>query len=222
MFYCKEMETETKEEIKNSGPKNKNYVPCGSKKVEEIKKIWLEYKDKLTDDEIYGTYLAEEYYGTIHGDKETYHLGYLNYLNHLRVFKKEIENEQLNKEFENADEATLIEKQNENRKKIIFMLGKVLAKYEHNPSFFRNLGMKEVTYLYSMVQKSEEAIAKTEIERGKLKLHAIQTLLPYSRLSLDELKTLQDNFNNGITQLIQLKSGGKSGSDTTGVGGTES
>lgn len=72
----------------------------------------------------------------------------------------------------------------------------------------------KLTRLYATIRSETEAAKRTKIARGKLKLEAVRTLLPYQRileLPLEEIKKLKENVNASFNRLLQLKSGREDG-----------
>jgi len=76
------------------------------------------------------------------------------------------------------------------------------------------LTIGEVRRMYNAIQSLEEKMKMTEISRGKLKLEAVKTLLPYQRMSLPQILELKEKLNESFNRIIKLKSGEPVGPDS--------
>jgi len=183
-------------------------IPDIKNKKAEIKKIWLEHRDKMSNIEIFKNYLGEYFDVSAKAPNGKTPKEFIFFVTMVREWKKEESIERVNRESESLTDEEILEIQNQNRKRTILMLRETLNKYESNPNFLSKLTVREISMLYRIVQSAEEAMKRTEIAKGKLKLDAARTfLLPYQRMSVEELLKLKEVLNASIEQIVKLKSG---------------
>jgi hypothetical protein len=101
----------------------------------------------------------------------------------------------------------------------IALFAKELKELELNPKKWTGQTIDKLTRLYKVIREETEAAERTKIAKGKLKLEAVRTLLPYQRMPLAELLKLQAEVNAAIEQIKQLKNG-ESGEVVIGNRGT--
>ena len=99
--------------------------------------------------------------------------------------------------------------QERNRRVMIVLLSRALKMYEKNPKMLKNMDVAEIRRLYQTVQAADERARMTAIQKGKLKLDVARTILPYKRLTPEELTKLRETANDAIGQIIKLKGEGK-------------
>ena len=73
----------------------------------------------------------------------------------------------------------------------------------------------EIRRMYGAIQSLEEKMKMTSIARGKLKLDAVRTLLPYKRMNPEELLALKEKLNESFDRIIKLKKGEPVGQSTS-------
>ncbi len=183
---------------------------------EEIKKIWLGKKDEMKTSQIYKTFLGG-YFNVANYAKTD--RDWMSFLILVKEWKKEIRDREMEEQAEEAaiglSDEEADELQERNRKKMIFILNKLIEEYEmsDNPAK-KSFSIGEIRRMYNSIQSLEEKIKMTEISRGKLKLEAVKTLLPYQRMSLPDIMRLKEQLNDSFERIIKLKSGEPVGADT--------
>lgn len=184
-------------------------IPNIEEKEEEIKKIYFEHRDDMRASKLYKDYLGDYF------DVESWTINnkdWLYFLIWIREWKKietriKREQEAIERSKEITDEE-VEEVQKKNRKKMIVMLSDLISNYEESTDPARKaLDVAEVRRMYASIQALEEQIKRTEISKGKLKLEAVKTLLPYQRMSLSEIQELKEKLNDSFGRIIKLKSG---------------
>ena len=111
------------------------------------------------------------------------------------------------------------ELQDKNRKKMIFILNELITGYGETDSPMKKaFGIGEIRRMYNSIQSLEEKMKMTEISRGKLKLEAVKTLLPYQRMSLPQILELKEKLNESFDRIVKLKSGELVGPDAPANG----
>ena len=180
-------------------------------KQEEIKKIWLKYRDKLKVKKIFSQYLGD-YFDVSHCfpkiplKDQLKDSDWLFFVHWVRDWKRAEKKEGRRGEARRMTDEEAEELQNLNRKKAIILLRDVLTKYEENPNFFKNLTPKDVTLIYRTIQNTEEIIKRTKIAKSKLGLEAVKSFfLPYQRMSAEELKLLKKNLDASFERFLQLR-----------------
>jgi len=174
-------------------------------KEEEVKAIWLKYKDTERAKEIFLNRL-NDYFEPKLGTRD-----WIRFIVWIREWKgiKPVRGQKIQREAENMTDEQAEELQNLNRKKAIIMLRNILSKYDRNPNFFQNLTAKDITVIYKTIQDAEEAMRRTKIARSKLGLEAAKTFfLPYQRMSPEELKLLKEQLDVSFERLLQLRTPG--------------
>jgi len=180
-------------------------------KEEEVKKIWLEYKDKLKAKKIFFQFLGNYFDVSNYSEKtpireQLKDPDWAFFMHWVREWRREEKREKMKREAGEMTDEQAEELQNLNRKKAIIMLRDILLKYEKNPNFFQNISARDVTLIYKTIQDAEEAMRRTKIARSKLGLEAARTFfLPYQRMSLEELKFLKDNLDVSFERILQLR-----------------
>lgn len=173
---------------------------------EEIRKIWLAHKDELSLKEIYLKHLGNFF------DVASWtsnHPDWLLFIKMSGEFNKELRTQEIERELETITDEEVLEVQDKNRKRAILMLREVLNAYEKNPNKFKKINISEVRNWYKTIQSIEETIKRTYLQKSKLKLDVAKSfILPYRRLSLEELKELKEKINAGIDEVIRIKTGG--------------
>lgn len=190
-------------------------IPDIKEKQEAIKKIWLENKEEMKTSQIYKQFLGD-YFNV--ADWNISQPDWLFFIGWVRDWKKAIkkkEDEEEAKEMmkELTDEE--VEKvQSQNRKRMIVMLSNLITNYGKLDDPIRKaFNIAEIRRMYSSIQMLEERMKMTNISRGKLKLEAVRTLLPYQRMSLPEILELKEKLNESFDRIVKLKSGEPVGAD---------
>ena len=188
------------------------------KKEDEIKKIWLENRASKKAGEIFvqllGDYFPEE-------TKESNYKvtkGWLFFMRLAKKFKAEEADVNVSRDLKELSDEEIEDVQNTNRKRMILMLREVLKRYEGNPNRLAKIDIGELRRIYQTIQKLEGDKERTSIQRGKLGLETVKTLLPYQRLSLQQLGELKEKLNESFQRIIDLKSGESSGQSIVSSG----
>lgn len=178
-------------------------IPDIQNKKEEIRKIWLEHWNSKTTSQIYKEFLG------VYFDVNNYsykHPDFLFFIQWAGKWKKEIEESEILKADDLSDE-DILDIQDGNRKRMVLIMSSVLKKYEKDPKKMENIPIEEVRRLYKAIQSIEESIKRTKIAKGKLGLDTAKALiLPYQRLSPEDLLTLRDKLNESIGRILKIKS----------------
>jgi len=180
------------------------------KKEEEIKKIWLENRTSKKMGEIFVQLLSDYFPEETKESNYKVTKGWLFFMRLVKKWKAEEADVNVNRDLENFSEKEIDDVQDTNRKRMILMLREVLRKYEGNPNKLAKIDVGELRRLYQAIQNLEEIKKRTEIQKGKLGLEAVRTLLPYQRLSIPQLLELKEKINESFKRIIDLKEGGES------------
>jgi len=181
-------------------------------KEKEVKTIWFENRDKMPSKEIFVNLLKDYFNGEDIGSKLRVNKDWLFFLSWIRkwrgVEKKKEQEERTKDKLENLTDEKIEKLQSMNRKKMIVILSDLIENYEKetNPVHL-SFGIGEIRRMYGAIQSLEEKMKTTEIARGKLKLDAVRTLLPYKRMSTEELTALRGKLNESFDRINKLKSG---------------
>ena len=171
-------------------------------KIDEIKKIWEQYRETENARQIYLNHLGDYF------EMKVPSWGWGIFMGMIKDWKGIKPGDKKRKRLAELTDEAAEEIQETNRKRTILMLKDALDKYERNPNFFQNLSVKEVSMLYKIVQAAEEATKRTKIARGKLGLEAARTFfLPYQRMKPEELKLLKEQLDASFERLLQLRAG---------------
>lgn len=186
------------------------------KEEEKIRKIWLEHINTIPLKRIFDNYLGIYFDVSIPHipTKKQVNKDWLFFLNWDRKWKKEERKKQIERDLENMDDEAIEEMQDKNRKRMILLLKRMLDTHEFESKSGKLLNVGEIRRMYKALQSLEEVKKRTEISRGKLKLEAVKTLLPYQRMPLPELLALKEKLNESFDRIIKLKSGESVGSDS--------
>jgi len=190
-------------------------IPNIDEKKEEVKKIWLEYREKMSTSQIYKQFLGN-YFDVANWSNNN--SDWLFFLIWVRDWKKAIKAEEdekkINGEMEKLTDEEIEMVQEKNRKKMILILEDLINNYENlDDPIKKALTIGEVRRMYNAIQTLEEKMKMTEISRGKLKLETVKTLLPYQRMSLPEILKLKEKLNESFNRIVKLKSGEPVGPD---------
>jgi len=188
-------------------------------KEEEVKAIWLEHRDKMATSSLYKKFLTPYFDTTSWKVTNKDWLFFISWVRDWKkVEKKEKRDQEVKEQMKNLTDEGIEELQRMNRKKMIVALSNLLKEYEDTDSPMKKaFGIGEIRRMYKAIQSLEEKMKMTEISRGKLKLDAVRTLLPYKRLKPEELLALKEKINESFDRIIKLKSGesaGRSGPDS--------
>jgi len=188
-------------------------------KEEEVKAIWLEHRDKMATNSLYKKFLTPYFDTTSWKVTNKDWLFFISWVRDWKkVEKKEKRDQEVKEQMKNLTDEGIEELQRMNRKKMIVALSNLLKEYEDTDSPMKKaFGIGEIRRMYKAIQSLEEKMKMTEISRGKLKLDAVRTLLPYKRLKPEELLALKEKINESFDRIIKLKSGesaGRSGPDS--------
>jgi len=168
----------------------------------EIKNLWIQHQDKKLSD-FYQDYLGN--YFNVENWKVTDN-DWLSFMGLVRKWKREQRANEVDQEVKELTDEGAEKMQNENRRRMILVMHKVLKEYEANPRKMKNVSLAEVRKMYKAVQSLEEAIKRTKIAKGKLGLEAARTfLLPYQRLSAEDLLKLKESFNESINRILEAR-----------------
>jgi hypothetical protein len=170
-------------------------------KREEMKKIWLEHKDKLPAKIIFENYLKEYFDTTLVGKSRDW----IFFVQLIKVWKEEIIKNTISKQIEVLSDKDAEEMQLENIKRSVVFLNNVLKRFEADPEALKGVDVSEVIRLLKTIEGSAQARERTKIEKGKLKLDAFKTFFSYQRLSIDELTKLAEEIGNAINEFRQLE-----------------
>jgi len=195
-------------------------IPDVKTKEEEVKKIWLEKRGEMKTGEIYKTFLGD-YFDTANWSINN--KDWLFFLSWIRDWQKKIKKEEQENRAEEAAKGLTDEEaeelQDKNRKKMIFILNELIMEYGETDSPIKKaFGIGEIRRMYNSIQSLEEKMKMTEISRGKLKLEAVKTLLPYQRMSLPQILELKEKLNESFDRIVKLKSGEPVGPDAPANG----
>lgn len=188
-------------------------------KKEEIRKLWLE---KVENGEMKTTQFYKEFLGDYFDVASfgKHSKDWWFFLIWIRDWKKKIkkakDEEEIKEKMKGLTDEQVEEIQDQNRKKMIVILSKLIANYEELPeeaAFKKTMDIAEIRRMYSSIQSLEEKIKMTDISKGKLKLEAVRTLLPYQRMPLPEILKLKEKLNESFDRIIKLKSGESVGPD---------
>ena len=188
-------------------------------KKEEVRKIWLEHRDKMSTSELYKKFL-HPYFDT--ANWTIHHKDWFFFLIWIRGWKREMkkkeDEERIATKLRGLTDEEAEAAQKKNRKKMIVILSDLIENYEdaENP-IKKAFGIGEIRRMYQSIQSLEEKMKTTEIARGKLKLDTVRTLLPYKRMGSEELLTLREKINESLDRILKLKGGepvGQLGSDS--------
>jgi len=188
------------------------------KKEEEIKKIWLESRTSKKMGEIFVQLLGDYFPEEIKESNYKVTKGWLFFMRLVKKWKAEEADVNVSRDLENFSEEEIDEVQDTNRKRMILMLREVLRKYEGNPNKLAKIDVGELRRLYQAIQNLEETKKRTAIQKGKLGLEAVRTLLPYQRLSVPQLLELKEKLNESFQRIIDLKSRESSGQNIISSG----
>lgn len=186
-------------------------------KKEEIKKIWLENRETMKTNELYKQFLGDYF------DVANWSINnkdWLFFLVLVRDWTKEVKKKEREEKLERDMQALTDEEieavQERNRKKMILILSGLIENYETLEDPIRKaLTIGEVRRMYNAIQSLEEKMKMTEISRGKLKLEAVKSLLPYQRMTLPQVLELKGQLNESFDRIIKLKSGEPVGPDAS-------
>ena len=188
------------------------------KKEEEIKSIWLENKESKKMGEIFVQLLQDYFPEETKESNYKVTKGWLFFMRLVKKWKSEGGNINIDRSLETFSDEEIDDVQDDNRRRMILMLRKYLKEYERNPNKLTAAKSGELRRLYDSIQKSEEAKKRTAIQKGKLGLDAVKTLLPYQRLSLPQLLELKEKINESFQRIIDLKSEKSSGQNIISSG----
>lgn len=184
-------------------------------KEAEIKKIWLEHRGKMPTNQIYRQFLGDYFDVANWSRTDKDWLFFLSWIRDWkRAIKKQEKEDQLKKDMEEMTDEGIEVVQRKNRKKMILILRDLIENYDTlEDSLKKALAIGEIRRMYKAIQSLEEKMKMTEISKGKLKLEAVKTLLPYKRMELPELLALKAKLNESFDRIIKLKSGEPVGPD---------
>lgn len=181
--------------------------PKTEREYQDVKRIWFEYRDKLKPMYIFNNMLVPKYFPHTKQDNRA---GFLYFMGQMRRWRAEERDNILSQDVTVADSLSDEKIENmlkNNRARTILMLSRILDDYEKHPRNYKKVPIGEVTRLYGVIKKQENDADRLSIERGKLKLDVVKTLLPYRQLSDDDLEEVKKSFNNAIEQIRQFKEG---------------
>jgi len=188
-------------------------IPNIEEKLEEVKKIFAaKHLEGVKDSDIFRTHLLNYFEPKIPSSD------WMFFVNLVRKWTKvEIEArkaEETKKEEQGITEDEAIDMQQDNRRRTIVLLKRLLDKYEKNRNFYKKITVREISTLYKIIQSAEDAMEKTELAKSKLKLDVAKTFfLPYQKYSPEELKKLKENLDESFQRI-----GGEDGVGQIGSG----
>lgn len=187
-------------------------IPNIQDKKTEVHKIWLKYQNKLHAHELYSKYLGA-YFDVKNWSRKSKE--WMFYLVWVREWQKD-----LRKEYraEAVSEERVEEAQIQNRRRMILILSHLIDAYEEaegKDSRNTKFPISELLKMYNSIQTLEERMKMTQISKGKLKLEAVRTLLPYQRLTAPQIIELKSQLNESFERILKLKSGKPAGSNLT-------
>lgn len=193
---------------------NPNITP---EKKEEIRKLWLEKVEGggMGTKDFYIKFLGD-YFDVANWSQRS--KDWWLFLIWVRDWKKKIKkirNEERAKEdAKGLTDDRVEEIQSQNRKKMIVMLSNLLMDYgKLDIKAKETFNAEEIRRMYTAIQTLEERMKMTDISRGKLKLEAVRTLLPYQRMSLPEILQLKEKLNESFDRIVKIKGGKPVGED---------
>ena len=179
-------------------------------RIHLIKKIWLENRDTMKATEIFQTKLVDFFNDTkIEISHSFNNKEFVAFTNMIRRWKKEEDEKIALNDMDKLTTEDADQLQERNRRVMIVLLSRALKMYEKNPKMLKNMDVAEIRRLYQTVQAADERARMTAIQKGKLKLDVARTILPYKRLTPEELTKLRETANDAIGQIIKLKGEGK-------------
>lgn len=186
-----------------------------SKKEEKVRAVWEKHKDEeLRLSEVFQKYLGEHFdvsYVKGNSDWLVFMSWWSSWTKKERAAKKQ---EKAAEKMRGLSEEAIEEIQDSNRKKMIIMLSNLLEGYSKEGDVFKKtMSISEIRRLYKSIQDLEEKKKMTQIARGKLGLETVKILLPYQRMSLEQLLALKEKFNESFERILKLKSGEPAGPD---------
>jgi len=190
-------------------------------KEKEIKEIWLKNRGEKGTLEIFREFLSpyfdtEKRIGGIRkGEGSPDWTFFCRWIKRWRAEEMQKEASRLAEDLTDEDANELLRA---NRRKTIVLLNLLLKNYETRPESLKRIPIREISKLYKILQDTEESMKRTEIAKGKLKLEAVRTLLPYQRMSVEDIKKLKESLNASFERILQLKSEESTGQDSSGGG----
>jgi len=189
-------------------------LPNIEEKISEVEGIFrVKHAEGIKDSDIFRNYLTAYFQPKIPSSD------WMFFVNLARKWTKtEIEAkkaEELKKEEQGITENEAIDMQQNNRRRTIVLLKRLLDKYEKNRNFYKKITVREISTLYKIIQSAEDAMEKTELAKSKLKLDVAKTFfLPYQKYSPEELKKLKNNLDESFQRIGQSGGVGQIGSGT--------
>jgi CRISPR/Cas system CSM-associated protein Csm2 small subunit len=183
---------------------------------EEIKKIWNEHRD-MRPKEIFTKFLGK-YFDTA-PTSERNSKSFLFFIRMIGRWKGDERNERIKRGSESYTEEDMEKIQENSRKKMILILDEALRTYEEKSARGKDIDLAEIRKMYQTLQMIEDRTKRTELEKGKLKLDVIRTILPYHRLPADKLENIKNKVDESFSRINELKSSqGEFGGDTSDNG----
>jgi len=194
--------------MKNESTQNNDNYLEGREHL--IRKIWLENRDTMKSVEIFQAKLADFFDDVVidigHSFKNK---DFVAFVNMIKIWKKEEDEKIALEEINKLDSEEADQLQDHNRKVMIVLLSRTLNMYEKNPKMLKNINVAEIRRLYQTVQAAEERKKSTELQRSKLNLDVVRTILPYARMTPEKLEALHNKSTDAIEKIRKLKSQGK-------------
>lgn len=171
----------------------------------ELRKIWVEFHEDLTLREIFDEEMSEFFDSA--GGTDFKSVEWLTLVSFAAKWTRELKKAKKKERREEVKGQSVEDIQDGNRDRMILLLRSILNQYEDEPKALKNISLSDVKSLYKIVQDLEEVKKKTEIERGKLKLDAIKTVLPYGRLKPEALEALQTKLIGSFNRIRDFEEG---------------
>ncbi|MCD5384848.1 MAG: hypothetical protein LRZ94_00850 [Candidatus Pacebacteria bacterium] len=184
------------------------------KKEKEVKDIWLANRAFKKAREIYDELLVPKYFNVRKKTGAGGGKDWAFFMFWIRRWKKEEKGVLIKQEVDMLPDDKVEKMLIQNRKRTVLMLNRILKDYEKHKSRYKNVDIKEVSRLYQIIRNTEEAVKRTEIARGKLKLETVRTLLPYNQLlkmSPEKFEELRKQVNASFDRILQLREGEQDG-----------
>lgn len=171
-----------------------------SPKAKELKRVWLENKDKMSTHAIWKAFV-EPYFKP----------------SDMFIFYKTVERWEREQSIEEVErEAIAMTEQDAERllelgrRRAIVLFGRIISEWQSNPKKIKSAQLRELISLYQVIRSSEEAAKRTKLAEQKEKREAVRMFLPYFRYTLPQLQELHKRVNESFERIYQLKSGGGS------------
>ena len=170
--------------------------------------IYEEHRGDMTPREIFLKYMAD--FGA---DVEAYTQGlasgkrdWLTYARWVGRWRKEDNEKQLVETTEKLSDKDIELTQQDNRRRTVLMLKNLLDEIEKGKGKKKvETYIKDLFRLYDIVNKNEQMIIRNKIAAHKEGRETLKFLLPYQRLTTDELLSLKQNVTDAFNRLKRIQ-----------------